>query len=125
MKSKILFILALLFGLMFANAGLNKFLNYMPMPEEMPEALLKDFQAMMEISWLLPLVGLEELIGGILVIIPKTRALGALIILPVMVGILLVNTVVDTSGFVIALVLAIILGWIMYENRHKYRPIFQ
>ncbi len=125
MKSKILFILALLFGLMFANAGLNKFLNYMPMPEEMPEALLKDFQAMMEISWLLPLVGLAELIGGILVIIPKTRALGALIILPVMVGILLVNTVVDTSGFVIALVLAIILGWIMYENRHKYRPVFQ
>ncbi|MEE1964294.1 DoxX family membrane protein [Allomuricauda taeanensis] len=125
MKNKILFILALLFGLMFANAGLNKFLNYMPMPEEMPEALLKDFQAMMEISWLLPLVGLAELIGGILVIIPKTRALGALIILPVMVGILLVNTVVDTSGFVIALVLAIILGWIMYENRHKYRPVFQ
>ncbi|MDC6385827.1 DoxX family membrane protein [Flagellimonas taeanensis] len=125
MKNKILFILALLFGLMFANAGLNKFLNYMPMPEEMPEALLKDFQAMMEISWLLPLVGLAELIGGILVIIPKTRALGALIILPVMVGILLVNTVVDTSGFVIALVLAIILGWIMYENRYKYRPIFQ
>ncbi|SFC53908.1 DoxX protein [Flagellimonas taeanensis] len=125
MKSKILFILALLFGLMFANAGLNKFLNYMPMPEEMSEALLKDFQAMMEISWLLPLVGLAELIGGILVIIPKTRALGALIILPVMVGILLVNTVVDTSGFVIALGLAIILGWIMYENRHKYRPIFQ
>ncbi|WP_108425812.1 DoxX family protein [Flagellimonas amoyensis] len=125
MKNKILFILALLFGLMFANAGLNKFLNYMPMPEEMPEALLKDFQALMEISWLLPLVGLAELIGGILVIIPRTRALGALILFPVMVGILLVNTVVDTSGFVIALVLAVILGWIMFENRHKYRPIFQ
>lgn len=125
MKNKILFILALLFGLMFINAGLNKFLNYMPPPEEMPEALLKDFQAFMEISWLLPLVGLAELIGGILVIIPRTRALGALILFPVMVGILLVNTVVDTSGFVIALVLAVILGWIMYENRHKYRPIFQ
>ncbi|KAB5487541.1 MULTISPECIES: DoxX family membrane protein [Flagellimonas] len=125
MKNKILFVLALLFGLMFANAGLNKFLNYMPMPEEMPEALLKDFQALMEISWLMPLVGLAELIGGILIIIPRTRALGALILFPVMVGILLVNTVVDTSGLVIALVLAVIMGWIMYENRHKYRPIFQ
>lgn len=125
MKNKILFILALLFGLMFINAGLNKFLNYMPTPEEMPEALLKDFQAMMEISWLMPLIAIAELIGGILIIVPKTRALGALIILPVMVGILLVNTVVETSGFVIALVLAVILGWIMYENRHKYRPIFQ
>lgn len=125
MKNKILFVLALLFGLMFINAGLNKFLNYMPPPEEMPEALMNDFQAMMEISWLMPLIAIAELIGGILVIIPRTRALGALIILPVMVGILLVNIVVETSGFAIALVLAVILGWIMYENRHKYRPIFQ
>lgn len=125
MKNKILFVLALLFGLMFINAGLNKFLNYMPPPEDMPEALMNDFQAMMEISWLLPLIAIAELLGGILIIVPKTRALGALVILPVMVGILLVNTVVETSGFVIAFVLAVILGWIMYENRHKYRPIFQ
>lgn len=125
MKNKILFVLALLFGLMFINAGLNKFLNYMPPPEDMPEALMNDFQAMVEISWLLPLIAIAELVGGILIIVPRTRALGALVILPVMVGILLVNTVVETSGFVIAFVLAVILGWIMYENRHKYRPIFQ
>lgn len=124
MKKKILFVLALLFGLMFANAGLDKFFHYMPMPEEMPEELVSDFQAFMEIAWLLPLVALAELVGGILIIIPKTRALGALIILPVMVGILLVNTVVNTSGLIIALVLAVILGWIMYENRDKYKPIF-
>ncbi|WP_036383800.1 DoxX family membrane protein [Muricauda sp. MAR_2010_75] len=124
MKKKILFVLALLFGLMFTNAGLDKFFHYMPMPEEMPEELVSDFQAFMEIAWLLPLVALAELVGGILIIIPKTRALGALIILPVMVGILLVNTVVNTSGLIIALVLAAILGWIMYENRDKYRPIF-
>jgi len=125
MKNKILFVLALLFGLMFINAGLNKFLNYMPPPEDMPEALMNDFQAMMEISWLLRLIAIAELLGGILIIVPKTRALGALVILPVMVGILLVNTVVETSGFAIAFVLALILGWIIYENRHKYRPIFQ
>ena len=31
------FILCLLFGLMFINAGLDKFLHYMPMPEMKPE----------------------------------------------------------------------------------------
>ena len=123
MKKKILFVFALLFGLMFINAGLDKLFHYMPMPEEMPESLMNDFQAMMEISWLLPLIALAELVGGILIIIPKTRALGALIILPVMVGIVLVNTVVHTSGIVIALVLAAILGWIMYENWDKYKAI--
>lgn len=124
MKKKIQFVLALLFGLMFINAGLNKFFNYMPMPEEMPAELMSDFEAMMEIAWLMPLVASAELVGGILIILPKTRALGALIILPIMVGILLVNTVVNTSGLIIALVLAAILGWIMYENRDRYNPIF-
>ncbi|WP_067029063.1 DoxX family protein [Allomuricauda sp. CP2A] len=124
MKKKIQFVLALLFGLMFINAGLNKFFNYMPTPEEMPAELMSDFEAMMEIAWLLPLVASAELVGGILIILPKTRALGALIILPVMVGILLVNIVVNTSGLIIALVLAAILGWIMYENRDRYNPIF-
>ncbi|WP_335966531.1 DoxX family protein [Galbibacter sp. PAP.153] len=125
MKKIILFILSLLFGLMFINAGLDKFLHYMPMPEEMPEDLLKDMQAMMEISWLLPLVAIAEIVGGILIIIPRTRALGALIIFPVMVGILLVNTtvVVDSSGLVTTLVLFAILLWILYENRHKYKPL--
>jgi hypothetical protein len=85
---------------------------------------MSDFEAMMEIAWLLPLVASAELVGGILIILPKTRALGALIILPVMVGILLVNIVVNTSGLIIALVLAAILGWIMYENRDRYNPIF-
>lgn len=96
----------------------------MPPPVEMPEALMKDFQALMEISWLMPLIAIAEIIGGLLTMIPKTRALGALIILPVMVGTLLVNTVVDTSGLIIAFLLAIILIWILIENRHKYKQLF-
>lgn len=41
MKKKILFGVSLLFGLMFINAGLNKFFNYMPMPEDLPESMIK------------------------------------------------------------------------------------
>lgn len=123
MKNKITFVLSLLFGLMFINAGLNKFLNYMPMPENMPERLMKVMGAFMEIGWLMPLTGAAEIIGGILIIFPKTRALGALVCFPVMVGIILTNTVTDTSGFPIAAVLGAILVWIMYDNRAKYMPL--
>ncbi len=124
-KSKVLFVLALLFGLMFINAGLDKFFHYMPMPKDMPEKMMKAFGAFMEIGWLMPLVGLAELVGGILIIIPKTRALGALIIFPVMVGIFLTNIVQDKSALPLVIVLAAILGWIMYENREKYMPIIR
>ena len=119
MKKKILFIACLLFGLMFINAGLNKFLNYMPVPKDMPPNAMAMFGAIMQIKWLMPLIGIAEIIGGILVIIPRFRALGAVIIFPVMVGILL--TVISlSSGIPMALVLWAVLIWVLFENREKY-----
>jgi uncharacterized membrane protein YphA (DoxX/SURF4 family) len=124
-KSKLLFVLAFLFGLMFINAGLNKFFNYMSMPEKLPEKMVKAFGAFMEIGWLMPLVGIAEIIGGLLIIIPRTRALGALIVFPVMVGIILTNIVQDKTGLPFAIILSAILTWIMYENREKYFPLLK
>jgi putative oxidoreductase len=123
MKNKILFVVSLLFGLMFINAGLDKFVHYMPMPENMSENMKSAFGAFMTLKWLIPLAGIAELIGGILIIFPKTRALGAVIIFPVMVGILLTNTVTDTTGLPIAAVLMAINLWVIYENRAKYAPM--
>ena len=123
-KNILRFIIYLLFGLMFIHAGLNKFFNYVPVPEDIPEETMKDFAAMVEISWLMPLLATVEILGGILFIIPRTRALGALVLLPVMAGILLSHIIVEPSGLIIALVLAAILLWAMYENRAKYAALF-
>ena len=125
MKNKITFVLSLIFGLMFINAGLNKFFNYMPMPDNLPEKMLKAMNAFMEIGWLMPLVGVVEALGGLLIIIPKTRALGALMIFPIMVGIVLTNIVQDSSGLPIAGVFSAILIWILYDNKEKYAPLFK
>ena len=125
MKNKITLVLSIIFGLFFINAGLNKFFNYMPIPDNMPESLVKAMTAMMEISWLMPLVAIAEILGGLLIIFPKTRALGALIVFPVMIGIILTNTVTDTSGFPIAAVFALVLFWIIYDNRAKYYPLLK
>ena len=122
-KTKVLFVFSLLFGLLFINAGLNKFLNYMPVPENLPEGLAKEMSALVQIKWLMPLIGLVEIVGGIFFILPRTRTLGAIIILPVMTGILLTNTVTDTSGLPIALILFAILLWVIFENRKKYLPL--
>lgn len=117
------FILCLLFGLMFINAGLNKFLNYMPMPK-MDDAHMKIMGAIMQISWLIPLVGAIEVIGGILFIAPKTRALGALVILPVATGVLLHNLTFEAApGIAIAAVLFVINIWIIADNWKKYTPM--
>jgi len=125
MKNKILTGVSILFGLLLINGGLNKFLNYMPVPDGLPEALLKDNAALMEISWLMPLVGAAEILGGLLIMIPKTRALGALVIFPVMVGVLLTHLTVAPEGLPIALVIWAILLWIIFDNRNKYLLILR
>ncbi|WP_439481031.1 DoxX family membrane protein [Cyclobacterium plantarum] len=120
MKQKAYNVIAVLFGLLLMNGGLNKFFNYMPVPEGLPEALVKDNLALIEIEWLMPLIGFAEVLGGLLIFFPKTRALGALVVFPVMVGILLTHIFVAPEGLVIALIIWAILLWIIFENRSKY-----
>lgn len=125
MKKKILFVLSLLFGLMMMNAGLDKLFHYMPMPENVSPALENAFNAFMQIGWLLPLVGTVEFIGGLLIVIPRTRALGAIVLLPVFAGITLVNSVTDTAGLPIVLVLLAILAWIIVDNWQRYMQLIR
>ena len=125
MKTKIYHVLCVLFALLLINSGFNKFFNYLPMPADMPEAILKDTQAMMEIQWLMPLIACAEIIGGILIIIPRTRALGALVVFPVMVGILLTHLLVAPSGIPMVLILWAVLVWIIVENRERYLALIR
>lgn len=123
MKKKIMFVLCLLTGLMFINAGLDKFFHYMPIPKDMTEKMMASGKAFMEIGWILPLVGTIELLGGTLLIFNKTRALGAIVILPVLTGILLTNIYAAPSGLPIVAVLIAIILWVIIENREKYMPM--
>lgn len=118
------FIVCLLFGIMFINAGLDKFLHYMPMPE-MPPEMKKLMDAFGTIKWLMPLVGFIEILGGLLFIIPRTRALGAIVILPILVGIALHNIVFMPSGLLIVGILLLIEIWIIIDNHHKYKVLLQ
>lgn len=126
MKRKILFVIYLLFGLMFINSGLNKFFHYMPEPEDGTyEAADVMWAAFLEIGWLFPLVAIVEIVSGALFIIPRYRALGALILLPVMVGIQLTHFTVFQPLIPMGLVLLAIHIWAIIENREKYRPLLK
>jgi uncharacterized membrane protein YphA (DoxX/SURF4 family) len=125
MKSKILFVLCLLTGLIFINAGLDKFLHYMPVPKEIPEKMVKLGMAFADISWLMPLVGGIEILGGLLLILTRTRALGAIVIVPVLTGILLTNINIAPSGLPIVFALIAIILWVIVDNREKYLPMIR
>jgi len=56
---------------------------------------------------------------------PRTRTLGALVVFPVMVGILLTPIFVDPSQLITAIVIWVILLWIIYDSKEKHVLIFK
>lgn len=119
MKDKILMVLCVLFGLGMIVFGANKLVPFMPMPE-LTEQQKTLFGAFGTIKWLMPLIGIVEIIGGLLIAIPKTRALGAIVILPVMVGIIVHHLTFDPAGLAVPAVFAIINLWAIIDNKDRY-----
>lgn len=97
----------------------------MPMPKDISPGMLKLMGAFMTITWLMPLIATAEIIGGILFITNKYRALGAIIIFPVMIGIVLTHIINDPSGLPIVLPLFAINIWVIIENRSRYLPMIR
>jgi hypothetical protein len=94
-------------------------------PKDMPEGLMKIFTAFMEIKWLFPLIAIAEIVGGILFMTNRYRALGALIILPILLGVVLTHLMYAPSGLPLALALLAIEIWVIIENREKYLPLIR
>ena len=79
-----------LLGLLFLVFGLNFFLHFIPMPADPSpaDAPHKLFMAALFPTGYLTFVKVFELLGGILVAIPKTRNFGLLVLGPIILNIL-------------------------------------
>ncbi len=88
-----------LLGLIFAGLSLMMLLNMMPMPEPPPpDSLVGKFMGAFGPSGYLTFVKVMEVLGGILVAIPKTRNIGLLVLGPIIVNIFAFHILV-AKGF--------------------------
>ena len=128
MKQKINLILSILFGGLLANTGLNKLLpkdlKYMPKPE-MLDAAKATMRALVESGWIWEMVGISQIIGGVLLMIPRFRALASIILLPVNIGIFLFHAIQDApERMPMSIMILAINIWFIYDCRRKYKPLF-
>ena len=80
---------ASLLCLLFITFGLNFFLKFLPMPPAPPEGTPPAlFMAALFPTGYLAFVKCLEILGGLLVLIPRTRNLGLLVLGPIIVNIL-------------------------------------
>jgi len=92
---------------------------------EMPEVATNFMGQLGASGWVWPLVAIVEIIAGVLFFMKKTRALGAIMIFPIVIGIFLFHVVMDPHGLPIAIALLAINLWVIYENWDKYTPMIR
>lgn len=116
-------IVSMVFGVLMLVMGLNKFFDFMPIMD-LPVGAGEAMSAFMNTRWLLPLLGLVEVLaGGLILFTCRFRGLGALMILPIMVGIFYFNLNHNPEGLPMAIGLGLINLWMLWENKEKIAAV--
>ncbi|HMP76218.1 MAG TPA: hypothetical protein PKE12_07985 [Kiritimatiellia bacterium] len=88
-----------LLGLLFIVVGSNFFLNFLPMPPPPPaDTPVGMFMGAVFGTGFMAMVKVFELVGGVLVAIPRLRPLGLLILTPIIVNIIAFHMFVARAG---------------------------
>lgn len=97
MKTYLITATWVLLALLMVVFGLNKFFGFIAV-DPPADALAQQFMGTMFTSYLFVVVALAEIIGGVLLIIPKTRFLGWLLLSPVIFNIVAFHIAHDFIG---------------------------
>jgi len=111
-----------LLGLVFVVFGSNIFLHFIPMPP-LPQTLAGDFSKALMQSHYMYVVGLLQVIGGLLLLIGRYLPLGLTLLGPVIVNILCFHMFLDPSGLPIALVVAALALFLLWRHRSNFAAL--
>ncbi|MBT8317727.1 MAG: DoxX family membrane protein [Lutibacter sp.] len=123
MNSKLTMVFRLLLGLILVVFGANKFFHFLPMPTmEGPPA---DFMgALINSGYMFPLIGVTEVVAGLLLIINKWTGLALILTAIISTNIILFHLVLAPAGIILAAVVAILNIILMYANWKKFKTLF-
>jgi len=118
-------ILRTLLGLILLIFGLNKFIGFMPAIDFGEDIAAKDFfEALMDTSYMLPLVGIIEILAGLLLIIKKWVPFALVMLVPISVNIVLFHLVLNPANIGPAILVAVLNGYLIYKNWCSYSSLF-
>jgi len=123
MKKYLAAIARILLGATLLFAGLNKIFWFVPIPPMAPAAasLMSAFKAG---GYFVPLLGVVEIIGGVLFLLNRLLPFALLITAPVVVNILAWHVFLDRRALPIALTLVLLESYLAWQDREAFRGIF-
>ncbi|MCE2777780.1 MAG: DoxX family membrane protein [Algoriphagus sp.] len=120
MKERLVKIIRVLLALILIIFGLNKFLNFIPLPP-MPEAAQAFMGALIETGYLMVIVAIVEIIAGIFLLINRYSAFMLILIFPILLNALLFHLFLDLKGIGGALLTISLTIFLMVKAFDSYK----
>lgn len=120
-------IASVLLGLLFVMSAITVLFNLAPMPELPKDTPISHFMAAFGPTGYMKFVKVVELLGGILLILPKTRNLGLLCLGPIIVNILAFHHFVAGDGIVqtMLIVISALALFILWSERKAWAGLLK
>lgn len=119
----VVLIARILVGLIFFVFGLNGFLDFIPTPP-LPAGLAGQFVTVLFKSHYVWFVSGVQVAGGTLLLVNRYVVLGLTLLGPVIVNILLYHLLLDHTGGIMAVVVALLWGLLTFRHRQYFSGLF-
>jgi len=124
MNKKIVSIVRIIFGLLLIAGGIMAFMN-LPIPEGYPEKSVAFLQAMTNTGYFNYFIGIVEILVGLMFVSRRYVALGAIILAPITVNIIMFHIFLDLKTILPGLVLFALNILVAYTEWDKYKMILK
>jgi len=111
-------------ALIFIIFGANKFLHFMPVPPP-TDPVAQLFMVGMFNSYLGSLVGIVEIFSSLLLLYKRTRFLGFLAIIPIILNIILYHITTNDMLNPIIIIIAVIFGAVCYSQKEAVKELLK
>lgn len=115
-------IVRILLGLILVIFGLNKFLQFMPMPA-MPEAAGEFMGVLVKSGYIMPIVAIIEIAVGVLLLINKYQSLAIVVVFPVLLNAFLFHLFLDIAGIGGAAIAMAMNIFLFFANKESYKSL--
>lgn len=121
---KVNLVVRILLGLMVLVFGINKFLQFMPMPS-LPASAGEFMGALAKSGYIFPFVAIVEIVTGLLLLINKFKALALIVLFPVMLNAFLFHLFLDLPGIGGAALAIIMNAFLMISEKESYQGLLK
>lgn len=112
-------------GLIYFVFGLNGFFQFLPMPENMPEAAKNFAGALFATGYFFPMLKGTEVLAGALLLAGRAVPFALMVLAPITLNIFCFHFFLTPGDFLIPLVMVVLHAFLGFQKFSSFKPLFR